>query len=329
MKKTLAFIAIIIALAAGHFLSKAALIEDVNISLKWVHQAQFAGMYVAQEEGFYKDNRLKVGFKEFNFDSTPADDLKNGTVEFALMSSEEFLTHVSRGEDFMAVAAFYQISPYALVSLEKGNIMTPADFGGMVLGNKGGKAEEELIYRLLMKEFGLTDKDVEIKTLGFEKREIDDLVDGDADAVDVYRTDQIYFFEKEGVEYNIIYPERYGVNINNDLLVVNRSLINENPEIVENFIMASVEGWEYAFTNPQSAIKSTLKYVTSEEYKDEEYELFILQSSEPLIKPSSRSRIGDISVKNMSDLYEVMKENGFITKDLNISDFYTREYIPY
>ena len=34
--------------------------DKVSIRLKWLHQAQFAGYYVAKEKGFYKDEKLDV-----------------------------------------------------------------------------------------------------------------------------------------------------------------------------------------------------------------------------------------------------------------------------
>jgi NitT/TauT family transport system substrate-binding protein len=34
--------------------------EKVSVRLKWLHQAQFAGYYVAKEKGFYKEEGLDV-----------------------------------------------------------------------------------------------------------------------------------------------------------------------------------------------------------------------------------------------------------------------------
>ncbi|MAN71195.1 MAG: nitrate ABC transporter substrate-binding protein, partial [Rhodobacteraceae bacterium] len=37
--------------------------DDVTIQLKWVTQTQFAGYYVAQDKGFYKEEGLNVTIK--------------------------------------------------------------------------------------------------------------------------------------------------------------------------------------------------------------------------------------------------------------------------
>ena len=40
--------------------SMATAADDVTIQLKWVTQTQFAGYYVAQDKGFYKDEGLNA-----------------------------------------------------------------------------------------------------------------------------------------------------------------------------------------------------------------------------------------------------------------------------
>ena len=43
--------------------SMATAADDVTIQLKWVTQTQFAGYYVAQDKGFYKEEGLNVTIK--------------------------------------------------------------------------------------------------------------------------------------------------------------------------------------------------------------------------------------------------------------------------
>ncbi len=58
MKKTLAGASAAILMLAG-----AASAEDVTLQLKWVTQAQFAGYYVAEAQGFYEEEGLNVTIK--------------------------------------------------------------------------------------------------------------------------------------------------------------------------------------------------------------------------------------------------------------------------
>lgn len=334
MKKVNLYLLIIVVVVASFlggvyfFLKQSpANLQNVDVSLKWKHQAQFAGMYVADTKGFYKEKGIKVNLKEFDFSNDTIVPLLNGESDFSLMSAEEFLAHVSQEDDIVAVAAFYQTSPYSLVSLKEKDIVTPADFLGKTLGNKGAKLEEEIFYLLLLSRFGIEVDDIAMKDLGFEQREIDDLLGGSADVVGLYRTDQLYFFDKENISYNIISPEKFGVNLNNDILVTTKNLITTNPALVENFVKATIKGWEYAVENPDKAIDVTMKYVTDPSYQDREYEAYILQNSIPLIKPSTNQKIGYINPSSFASLYDLMKKSGFLDKEFEVKDFYINDFI--
>ena len=63
----LALVAIALSLWAGLSTAKAApqaaKLDSVTLQLKWVTQSQFAGYYVAQAKGYYKDAGLDVTIK--------------------------------------------------------------------------------------------------------------------------------------------------------------------------------------------------------------------------------------------------------------------------
>ena len=52
----------IVALVVSGMLGAARAEESVTLRLKWFHQAQFAGFYVAKEKEFYKSAGLNVEY---------------------------------------------------------------------------------------------------------------------------------------------------------------------------------------------------------------------------------------------------------------------------
>jgi len=310
----------------GNYIGKEA--TQTTVGLKWLHQAQFAGMYFAQEEGVYKKHGLDVMFQEFDFETDQIDDLVSGKTDFALISSEELLLAADRGESIQAVAAIYQFSPYAITMLKESGIDKPIDFEGKTLGNKGGKLEEELFYLLLLESAGLTPEDATIKKLGFEQREIDDLRSGAADTVGLYRTDQLYFYKKEGLDYSIIYPEQYGLNVYNDVLVTRTDLIEQDPDMVRSFVRATVAGWEKVIEYPEKAIEYSLLYVTNDAYNDLTYQHFILEESIPLIRPNDAYTIGNMTHAHWERQYTSMRQKNMVKTDVDVSEIFTTEFLP-
>jgi len=58
--------------------------DKVTLQLKWVTQAQFAGYYVAADQGFYEDEGLEVEIKPGGPDIAPAQVLAGGGADVVL-----------------------------------------------------------------------------------------------------------------------------------------------------------------------------------------------------------------------------------------------------
>src|SRR6476659_7031340 len=58
--------------------------EKVRLQLKWVPQAQFAGYYVAQDKGFYRDENLEVTILPGGPDIVPEQQVANGQADFGI-----------------------------------------------------------------------------------------------------------------------------------------------------------------------------------------------------------------------------------------------------
>ncbi|MDT8376567.1 MAG: ABC transporter substrate-binding protein, partial [Mariprofundaceae bacterium] len=61
------------------FLSEAAT-EPVALQLKWKHQFQFAGYYMALEKGFYRDAGFDVNIREARINASTIGELVNGNA---------------------------------------------------------------------------------------------------------------------------------------------------------------------------------------------------------------------------------------------------------
>ena len=58
-------------------------VDTVSLQLQWFIQAQFAGFFAADGEGFYADRCLEVEILEGGVDITPQQVLADGGADFA------------------------------------------------------------------------------------------------------------------------------------------------------------------------------------------------------------------------------------------------------
>ena len=65
--------------------------DDVTLQLKWVTQAQFAGYYVAQDQGFYEAENLNVTINPGGPDIAPPQVLAGGGADLLAVLADRRL----------------------------------------------------------------------------------------------------------------------------------------------------------------------------------------------------------------------------------------------
>lgn len=283
--------------------------QKITIRLKWKHQAQFAGLYTSKEKGYFKDAYLDVELLERDPKvGSVSDEVADQKVDFGIVSIFEFLDALNEGKDIIALASFYQRSPSAIVSLGEENILSVKDLKGKTIGIGNDKWGKFLTQTLLKKE-GMNDEDVKFKEVGFNQ--ISELMNHSVDAVALYRTNELYLLKKKNIPYNIILPEDHNIFIYNDILITSGQYYIKNQRTVEKFTRMTMKGWNYAMDNKEEALLATLKY-TGENEEDIAYQKFILNESEPLMRPASEKRIGYMSAIQWDHIYNLVRDNGLI-----------------
>ncbi|MEP5088899.1 MAG: ABC transporter substrate-binding protein, partial [Paracoccaceae bacterium] len=122
----------LLALGAWGTLAQAA--DDVTLQLKWVTQAQFAGYYVALEQGFYEEEGLSVTIKPGGPDIAPVQVLLGGGADVMVDWLPSALAAREKGAPIVNIAQPFASSGLMLTCLKEHNINSPADFPGKTLG---------------------------------------------------------------------------------------------------------------------------------------------------------------------------------------------------
>jgi diguanylate cyclase (GGDEF)-like protein/PAS domain S-box-containing protein len=229
----------------------------VKLELKWFHQFQFAGFYVAKEKNFYKDAGLDVEIIERDIKSTPLADVLSDKVQFGI-SDTTLIRHKLDGKKVILLAAIYQHSPLVLISLDKNKIYSPLELKNKkVMYQKG--IDDAIIVGMFENQ-GLSKHDFSAIAHTFKD---DALLTQDIDAMSAYLGDQTYYYESKGYHLNIINPANYGLDLYGDLLFTSESFFKNHTQQALAFRKASIRGWIYALEHPQEAINIILsKYST-------------------------------------------------------------------
>jgi NitT/TauT family transport system substrate-binding protein len=130
-KKVLSMVAFGV-LAAGAAAAQAN--DDLTLQLKWVTQAQFAGYYVAQQNGYYEEEGLNVTIKPGGPDIAPAQVIAGGGADVVIDWMPSALASREKGVPLVNIAQPFKRSGMMLTCRKDSGISSPADFPDKTLG---------------------------------------------------------------------------------------------------------------------------------------------------------------------------------------------------
>lgn len=223
--------------------------ESVTLQLRWLHQFQFAGYYMALEKGYYRQAGLDVTLLEGGPQANrPIDEVLAGRADFGVTGSGVVIERME-GEPVVALAAIMQTSPIVWITRAEDGIRSPHDLVDHTVMLMPPPESAELLTVFLRE--GLPLDRVELTPSSYQ---LEDLLSGKVTAYDAYISNEPYFLKQQGVDYYLINPRDYGINFYGDVLVTSEQLARRQPELVERFRQASLRGWEYALSHMEETI---------------------------------------------------------------------------
>lgn len=290
--------------------------DQVVMQLKWAHNPQFAGFYIAQEKGYYADENIAVTFVPGEPRSVFVDSVVAGETQFALSKGTHLLANRAEGQPVKAVATILQISPICYFSLAETGINEPADLAGKRIGI----GKHDLVLPGVLHTAGLTLNDVDLLPFGSD---LTPLLTGELDAQSGYLTGDVVTLREQGYQVNVILPDDYGVRLYSDVLFTSEGLIEKYPDLVRRFVRASLWGWEYAVAHPDEALEATLKFDPS---LDRTYNQALMDAFVPLVD------IGLVPVGMMEQAVwqatqDILLEHKIITSPVDLEALYTNKFV--
>jgi NitT/TauT family transport system substrate-binding protein len=298
-------------------------LEKVTVRLKWLHQAQFAGMYIAREKGYYQDEGLDVELTPFSFTDPTIDAVANGKAVFGVTGADELVLARAKGLPLKAFGVIYKINPVCAYSLKSSGITKPQDFIGKTVGLEraadGTEVNIGILYATMMSKLGINRSKIHEITIGYDATE---LLAGKTDVSTGYIINEPQLAVEAGKEVNTILMADYGANMYADVLFAQDEVIKNNPGLVNKFLRATIKGWQYAIENESEAVDATLKYAAK---SNKSHEAYMLHSSIPLIN-TGNSAIGFMEESKWDDIQNILFDQKILKNKINITDVYTLEF---
>lgn len=298
--------------------------ERVTVQLKWVHQIQFAGFYVALEKGFYASENLRVDLLPGGNTVDIARVLAEGRADFAVISPEEIIIRRSRGIPLTAIAAIYRRSAVVYLAMPEAGITRPIDFLGKrvaAAGRQGGASEFEFQLTAMMKNLGL---DLSRLTIVPYDPSYTGFYEGRVDITGAYTTGGLIKIRQKGHQPVIIWPGDYRVRFYSDTLATTDAMIADHPRRVKRFLRATLKGWRTAMGDRSATLDIVLKYAL---IKDRKLQAEMFDAMLPLVH-TGEDGIGWMHPGAWQEMHRVLVEQGIVEKALDpVDQLYSMRFL--
>lgn len=295
--------------------------DQVIVQLKWVHQAQFAGFYAADKKGFYAEENIDItlmaGGPDISVDMMIAD-LISGETTFAIRGADEIIKARADANPIVAIAVIYQRNPWVYMSLQGAGIKRPQDLVGRRLMVAPQAGIQHLAF---LDKVGIDPSSIE--TIPDYERGVTRLTSSQIDVQLSFGVGPRLEFEEKGFELNLIWLDDYGIKSYGDTIVATEELVQQDPELVERFLRATLKGWRYAIENPDEAVDMTLQYDPT---LTRDHQVRMMETQTPLIH-TGEDQIGWMRAAVWEGMLDLMLEHGLLDEQVDLDKVYTMEFL--
>jgi NitT/TauT family transport system substrate-binding protein len=294
--------------------------DSVTLQLKWVHQAQFAGFYLAQEQGYYADENLAVTLAPGGVGINPVQRVLDGQADFGVEAPETILTQRGLGRPIVAVASIYRRSPLVYVTRVGSGIKGPTDFPGHSVAVLGATVDAQIQLTAMLTRLGLDPHQMKWVDYSYD---YGPFFKGDVDITCSISNGGLIRIRQKGYQVNLIWPSDYGIHVYSDTLFGTDRFVAERPDVALRFVRASLRGWRRAVEDPTAAVTATLRYAKE---ADVDLQTRMMDASVPLVH-TGEDQIGWMKSEIWRGAYEMLQAGGVITQPVDVDKVYTMKFL--
>jgi ABC-type nitrate/sulfonate/bicarbonate transport system substrate-binding protein len=239
-------------------------LKKVTLQTSWVPLVQFGGSYIADHEGYYKDNGVDVDIRPGGPDVDAMSAVVSGQADIGMGNADTVAHANEEGADLVIVAAGFQKNPLSLLSSPDKPISSPKDMEGKRIGVPSG---DEAAQESLLAHNNVDASKVTTVPASFD---IAPLTSGEVDGLWVFYAEQpVSYLEATGHEGNVMMTSDFGFDVYSQVYAVKRDTLKDDGkregitddgkrEGITDFLKGEIHGWQDYVSNPSEAVDLTV-----------------------------------------------------------------------
>ncbi|HUS15347.1 MAG TPA: ABC transporter substrate-binding protein [Chloroflexia bacterium] len=238
----------------------------VTLALDWTPNTNHTGFYVAQQNGWYREQGLDLEILPYSDAASPDTLVATGHADFAISFVEQVVIDRANGLPVKSVAALVQHNTSELVTLKESGLDRPAKLEGKRYAGFGTPYEEPVIATMIKRDGGATGaiQNITTNTGGVQALEAKQ-----ADFVWIYKGWEAIQLRHDNVAFNEFPIKDFGVpDYPSPVLITSESLLAERADLGRRFLAATSRGFQFAVDQPDAAADVLIAANTPDTFPD-------------------------------------------------------------
>ncbi|MDP8922643.1 MAG: ABC transporter substrate-binding protein [Chloroflexota bacterium] len=219
----------------------------------------FVGAYVARQKGYFAEQGLDVEISHAAGQGEHLKLLLQGTVDVTTADADSVIHRRADGLPVVAIALLGQRGQRAFAVQESSGIRSPKDFEGKTVGYKVYQTPD---YLAMLAANGVDRSRIQEVPVGFDPRL---LAAGKVDVYPVFESNEPDQLARLGVPVRLFRPSDYGVPSLGLTYMTRQPLLDDDPQLLERFLAATLRGIEDARADPEAATDIVMQFAPNEE----------------------------------------------------------------
>jgi len=241
-------------------------LTTLKFALDWTPNTNHSGIYVAQAKGWYAAQCLSVQILPYAANTSPDTLVSSGQAFAGISSTESVVADAAVNQPVVSIAAIVQHNTSALVTLASSGLSSPRDLDGRIYGGFGAPYEAAVVGAIIRQSGGKgTFKNVtlNIDTLqALETKQID--------FAWVFEGWEVIEAERAGFKLNVFPIISYGIpDYSTPTIITSPQQIKQHPDLLRRFMLATMQGYEYARTHAHEAAGLLIKGAGASTFPDQ------------------------------------------------------------
>jgi putative hydroxymethylpyrimidine transport system substrate-binding protein len=298
--------------------------KDLELLLDFFPNADHAGIYAAQADGYFEQAGLNVKIRKPSDPAAPIKQVAAGRVDLAISYEPEVLRARDKGLRVIAVGALVNRPLTSIISLPRAHIRRPADLKGNKVGTAGIDYQTAYLQTILT-QAGVNPATVKQRNVGFNLNPA--LLTNKVDAtLGGYWNYEGLQLQQQHRKPRIIPVDKAGVPTYDELvLVANEDALDRDKDKIRAFIGAVSRGARALRRDPSQGIQGLLK---ANRDLDPKLQRAAVSLTLPLFFPPKGKPFGYQDPGAWDEFTGWMRDNHLLTKTPSAKGAFTNELLP-